>query len=145
MAVLVWSPAKRRAGGDGTRSDEAGQRILARRPIKGESVSIDANTDLGKRRIFEGPEAEATLVRVALEREGIRTAVHSAHAVRARLHGAVYVTDVRDLTRAKAIVSRYLKGSVPSNSAIDAPWTCPSCGESIEGQFQACWKCGATR
>lgn len=23
------------------------------------------------------------------------------------------------------------------------PWTCPTCGESIEGQFAACWQCGA--
>lgn len=24
-----------------------------------------------------------------------------------------------------------------------APWTCPDCGERIEGQFTACWRCGA--
>lgn len=23
------------------------------------------------------------------------------------------------------------------------PWTCPDCGELIEGQFAACWRCGA--
>jgi hypothetical protein len=26
-----------------------------------------------------------------------------------------------------------------------AAWTCPSCGEQLEGQFSSCWKCGATR
>lgn len=24
-------------------------------------------------------------------------------------------------------------------------WTCPSCGEPLEGQFGSCWKCGANR
>ena len=24
-------------------------------------------------------------------------------------------------------------------------WRCPSCGESIEGQFTECWKCGTSR
>jgi hypothetical protein len=23
-------------------------------------------------------------------------------------------------------------------------WKCPSCGEEIEGQFSACWKCGTS-
>lgn len=28
----------------------------------------------------------------------------------------------------------------------DAPsWTCQSCGETHEGQFQSCWNCGAER
>ena len=25
------------------------------------------------------------------------------------------------------------------------PWRCPDCGEMIEGQFTACWKCGGNR
>lgn len=25
------------------------------------------------------------------------------------------------------------------------PWTCTSCGEEIEGQFDACWSCGTGR
>jgi hypothetical protein len=25
------------------------------------------------------------------------------------------------------------------------PWTCPQCGERIEGQFGVCWQCGAER
>lgn len=24
-------------------------------------------------------------------------------------------------------------------------WTCPSCGEQLEGQFASCWNCGAHR
>ncbi|WKZ12145.1 MAG: DUF2007 domain-containing protein [Gammaproteobacteria bacterium] len=25
------------------------------------------------------------------------------------------------------------------------PWTCPACGERLEGQFSACWRCGQER
>lgn len=27
----------------------------------------------------------------------------------------------------------------------DGDWTCPRCGEDIEGQFTDCWQCGASR
>jgi hypothetical protein len=26
-----------------------------------------------------------------------------------------------------------------------APWTCPKCGEKIEGHFTSCWECGTER
>ena len=26
-----------------------------------------------------------------------------------------------------------------------AAWRCPNCGEEIEGQFNACWKCGMAK
>jgi hypothetical protein len=108
-------------------------------------VTIDRTTDLGERRVFEGPEADATLVRVALEREGIRTAVHSTHAVRSRLSGAVYVVDAAQIEQARVVVARFVKGSTPSEAAVSATWQCRSCGEAVEGQFEACWRCGAAR
>lgn len=27
----------------------------------------------------------------------------------------------------------------------ETPWKCAACGESIEGQFTQCWRCGAFR
>jgi hypothetical protein len=30
-------------------------------------------------------------------------------------------------------------------SAELTPWTCPSCGETLEAQFSSCWKCGVVR
>lgn len=108
-------------------------------------MSIDRTSDLGARRVFEGPEADAALVRMALEREGIDASIHSTHDVWARLHGAVYVVDVDQLEQARAVVARYVKGSTPSEAALSATWWCPSCGETIEGQFQACWRCGTAR
>jgi len=43
-----------------------------------------------------------------------------------------------DALRARALIDLALH--LPSASA---PWTCPGCGERIEGQFAACWNCGA--
>ena len=30
-------------------------------------------------------------------------------------------------------------------AANEPPWTCPGCGERLEGQFSACWRCGRER
>ena len=30
----------------------------------------------------------------------------------------------------------------PAQSPFDS-WICPACGETIEGQFTRCWKCGS--
>lgn len=42
--------------------------------------------------------------------------------------------------RAEALIHDALEGRV------DRPaWTCPGCGERLEGAFDACWNCGRTR
>ena len=95
-------------------------------------------------KVYEGPEADAVLVKLALEHEGIRCLVVDTHITRGRLHGAVYISPaVAD--RARQIVTRHLKGAAVSEAAIALPWRCPGCGELVEGQFQACWKCGAPK
>src|SRR5262245_3920208 len=94
--------------------------------------------------VFEGPEIEVTGVRLALEREGIRTRVRTT-STRSRLRGGVYVRHPQDLERARAVVARHLKGSLPSDAALAEAWLCRSCGELIEGQFQECWNCGAAK
>src|SRR5262247_2554902 len=35
------------------------------------------------------------------------------------------------------LVARHIPFSSPSAQ----PWTCPQCGEKLEGQFDLCWKC----
>ncbi len=94
--------------------------------------------------VYEGPEADAVLVKLALEREGIRCFVAETQLARTRLWAAVYVSPSA-IERARQIVTRHLKGAAVSEAVIAPPWRCPSCGELVEGQFQACWKCGATR
>jgi len=36
-----------------------------------------------------------------------------------------------------------LVAELESAPAPGAGWTCPSCGEHVEGQFAVCWSCGA--
>jgi len=52
----------------------------------------------------------------------------------------LWVTDDAQYPRAKELVDAYLTAAPREDS-----WTCPSCGESMEGQFMICWNCGASR
>jgi hypothetical protein len=59
----------------------------------------------------------------------------------AEFYPKLWVVEDSDFTRAAAVLEAFRK-SPPS--LLD-PWTCPRCGEKLEGQFSSCWKCGATR
>jgi Putative prokaryotic signal transducing protein len=52
----------------------------------------------------------------------------------------LWLLDDRDFDRARRIVSDL--GRAPRASP---PWQCSGCGETLEGQFSACWRCGAPR
>ena len=82
-----------------------------------------------------------------LETEGIRC--HIRNELLSRLAGEIpftecapqlWLQDERDLERAKRIVASF--GASP---IAKAPWQCANCGEALEGQFSACWHCGAPR
>jgi Putative prokaryotic signal transducing protein len=51
----------------------------------------------------------------------------------------VWVNDSRDAQRAELLITEI------QSAVRDAPWTCASCRETIEGQFFSCWKCSANR
>ena len=53
---------------------------------------------------------------------------------------------VRDEDEAKAltIVAGFVSGDALEQQGKES-WKCPQCGETIEGQFTSCWKCGTTR
>jgi hypothetical protein len=60
--------------------------------------------------------------------------------------GAVFdpeVWVVQDSEFARACALRDAVVQLPS--IPQSPWTCPACGEQLEGQFGSCWKCGANR
>jgi len=38
-----------------------------------------------------------------------------------------------------------VEGFLASNAGNATEWRCPACGERLEGQFTACWNCGAER
>jgi hypothetical protein len=82
-----------------------------------------------------------------LETEGIRC--HIRNELLSRLAGEIpftecapqlWLLDERDLGRARQVLSDFGRGAVAA-----ADWQCPKCGEALEGQFSACWHCGASR
>src|SRR6266851_4414366 len=50
---------------------------------------------------------------------------------------------VEDSALARACELRDAVSKLPTEP--QSSWTCPSCGEQLEGQFDACWNCGANR
>lgn len=51
------------------------------------------------------------------------------------------VERAEDYAAAEALVRDFLKPRPQTRPA----WRCSRCGETIEGQFTACWSCGAER
>lgn len=52
----------------------------------------------------------------------------------------LWLKDERDRARAEEVLRRFRFGLPPALP----PWRCV-CGEELEGQFSACWNCGAVR
>ena len=82
-----------------------------------------------------------------LEAEGVRCQIKNE--LLSRLAGEIpftecapqlWLLDERDLEQAVRIVRDFRRGVVAG-----PPWQCPNCGETLEGQFSACWHCGAQR
>lgn len=89
---------------------------------------------------------EARLIHSILEANGIPNVIRND--VLQTLSGEVPFTsawpEVWVLEEADADQARELIAcGAPAANTPD--WTCPSCGELIEGEFDACWKCGAFR
>jgi hypothetical protein len=83
-----------------------------------------------------------------LEAEGIRCFLRNE--LLARLAGEIpftecalelYLRDEADRWRAERILDDWRR----SRPMAGKPWTCPGCGERLEGQFTSCWQCGRTR
>jgi hypothetical protein len=56
---------------------------------------------------------------------------------------SVWVNE-QDVDRAMQIISEMKEGG-PATIEPQSNWTCPKCGEVLEGQFSNCWKCGTER
>jgi len=50
----------------------------------------------------------------------------------------LWVVNDIDFDRAQHLIDETIADESPS-----APWRCSKCGEENEGQFAACWNCGA--
>jgi hypothetical protein len=99
-------------------------------------------------RIHTSPDVPLIgLLRELLEGAGIACMVKNQH-----LGGAVgeippiecwpelWVMRDEDVAAARRIVDEALDAFQTPDAG---PWTCPDCGERIEGSFARCWRCGA--
>lgn len=57
---------------------------------------------------------------------------------------SVWVANDEQFEEANELLVAFLKGSFASRFSGER-WTCPQCAEHLEGQFTACWSCGAAR
>ena len=94
--------------------------------------------------------AEAHALHDRLREEGILAAVmgeslQSGHGL--PITSPTVWVGKRHLDRARKVLESFLaQRSVSSAaSAQKASWTCPTCGERIESQFDVCWKCQTAR
>lgn len=57
---------------------------------------------------------------------------------------AVWISDDSRFDDADQLLKDFLKGALARIHSGNG-WQCPQCSEIIEGQFTACWQCGAER
>ncbi len=88
------------------------------------------------------PHAE--LARMALAREGIPTAFGNANVVLWFWHYSNAVGGVSLFVRcSQADLARDVLAAARTKIADNLPpWTCPTCGQRVAGQWDACWQCG---
>lgn len=91
--------------------------------------------------------AEAGLMKDRLEGEGISCLIRNEQLFAAlgeipflECSPELWVVDDEVWPRAKLLLDSWFKAEVS-----DIGWDCPCCGETLEGQFGACWKCGTER
>jgi hypothetical protein len=97
----------------------------------------------------ENPIA-AQMVVDLLQAQGIAAKVQGEHifAVRGALpvsYPTVWVLDEDNYDRARELVLAYEQDTAQVQDLAAEPWSCPQCGERIEGQFGLCWQCGTER
>ncbi len=90
--------------------------------------------------------AEAHLLKGVLDNAGIETEIR--HEALFGATGGVPVNEARpeiwviDDSRAADALA-VLREQLPTGVDAGRVWRCASCGELVEAQFTACWKCGA--
>jgi hypothetical protein len=91
--------------------------------------------------------AEAGLLKELLEREGVACLIRNEQLFSAlgeipflECIPELWVVDDEIWPRARRLIDNWLKNEEETPS-----WSCTSCGEILEGQFGACWKCEKER
>ena len=101
------------------------------------------------KRVFASQDRAAiAIVCGLLADEGIETTIQNENmsAVSGEVPFTLAMPEIcvlrdEDEAQALAIVERFESGETRDQESTE-PWKCPRCGEVIEGQFTACWKCG---
>jgi hypothetical protein len=57
---------------------------------------------------------------------------------------SVWIADNSQYERANELLIAFMRGDA-AREFRGQNWRCPQCGEQLEGQFTACWKCGALK
>lgn len=89
----------------------------------------------------------AGLLKELLEREGVVCLIRNEQLFAAlgeipflECCPELWVVDDEVWPRARLLLDSWLKSEENPVS-----WVCSSCGETLEGQFGACWQCGQTQ
>lgn len=99
------------------------------------------------KKVYASPDrSQIEIVSQLLREEGIESRVLNEHTSAVlgdipffKAHPEVWVRQ-EDQLHAKAVVARFESGEARDERQA-APWRCPECGETIEGQFTQCWNC----
>ncbi len=90
----------------------------------------------------------AGLLRDLLEQEGIACVIKNeklsiglGEIPFVELYPELWIVDNEVLPRARKLLEQWLAEQQPPLQ----DWTCPNCGEQLEGQFGACWQCGCRK
>ena len=92
---------------------------------------------------------DAHLVRGFLEANGIAAVVRGEFLTggwgELPVEGcSVWIEDDAQYERAHTLLVSFLRGDA-AREYRGQGWRCGQCGEQLEGQFTACWKCGAAK
>lgn len=82
-----------------------------------------------------------------LESEGIPCEIRNAGAAglageipHTQVYPELWVLDKLDKPRAREIIRIYRDKDAAAPKSPD--WTCPKCGETVDGIYAECWNCG---
>lgn len=97
-------------------------------------------------RVFSHPDPAIThLVLNRLQQEGVDAVVQGQAVGRGMgevppiaAWSEVWVADGASLVDVQTVLAEVADGS----ASIAEPWTCLTCDEVVEGQFNVCWACG---
>jgi hypothetical protein len=92
-----------------------------------------------------GENAQAGLVKDLIEKDGIPCVIRNDQLSTAlgpvpftECYPELWILRDEDYPKAKEVLDGWL---TPRNQVRES-WICANCGETIEGQFISCWKCG---